>query len=132
MANQNWPFSKPLEFLHKVKYGGAVGKKTAITVVVLIVLAIALLVCWRLEMKTGVYLSLGLLIVVFIYALNSIDKTLEKHPQLAVLDGSEFVQYRKMELEMAAKGILELPKSPLIPDSRHPPRQLPPAEEENE
>ncbi len=36
----------PLEFLQKVKYGGAVGKLTVITVVAMIVLAVAIGAVW--------------------------------------------------------------------------------------
>lgn len=106
------------------------GKKTVISVVALIVLAIALVVSGVLGLKNAIYVVAGMVLAVFVYALVSIDKTLNKHPQLALMDGSEFVDYRKVELEMAAKGLAEPPQSPRIPDPKHPLRQLPPPEEE--
>jgi hypothetical protein len=116
MQDQHWPFSKSLEFLHKVKYGGAVGKKAAITNVALIVLAIALVAVWG-KVYAVLLIALGVLIV-FGGSLKSIDKTLEKHPELALLDGTEMVAMKK--LEMAAKNVPILPEAPLILDPEAP------------
>ena len=105
MTNKDWPFSKPLEFLQKVKYGGVVGKKTVITVVALIVLAIAVLAMWG---KVGpVLLIVGVVLIILFGAFRSIDVSVKAHPELALLDGTEWVAYKKAE--MAAKHITILP-----------------------
>jgi hypothetical protein len=105
VPNQGWPFSKPLEFLHKVKYGGVVGKKTVITVVALIVLAIAILAMWgKVE---PVLLIVAVVLIILFGAFRSIDASVKAHPELALMDGSEWVAYKKAE--MAAKHITILP-----------------------
>jgi hypothetical protein len=119
-----WPFSKPLEFLHKVKYGGAVGKKTVITVVALIVLAIGIVSIAALRGSVVSILLLAMLAVgVFVWALASIDRTLVKHPELALLDGTEFVALRKAEMA-AAKNMKVVDITPAIPDPTRPTRQI--------
>lgn len=129
MADQ-WPFAKPLEFLQKVKYGGAVGKLTVLSVVALIVLAVALLSAWG--NVEAVYVIVGVVFLVFGVAHFSIHKTLQKHPELALLDGTELVAYRKMEIEMAAKGF-EVPTAPAIPSPDRPPvLELPEAQSAEE
>lgn len=79
------------------------GKKTVITVVVIIALAIALVVSWLLGLKNAVYVIVGLILVVFIYSMTSIDKTLQKYPELALMDGTEYVTYK--QAEMASKKV---------------------------
>ncbi len=96
---------KPLGFLQKVKYRGAVGKQTAITVVVLIVLGIALLSVWG--QTEAVYFIVATVVFVFLSALFAIHKTLAKHPELALLDGLELVEYKK--LDIAAKNMRRIP-----------------------
>ena len=84
-----WPFSIPLEFLHKVKYGGAVGKLTAIAVAAVVVCGIAMVCGWG--NQTVILTAIGAVLVVVFGAFFEIRQTLEKHPELALLDGTELV-----------------------------------------
>lgn len=105
MLESRLPFSKPLEFLHKVKYGGAVGKKTVTACVTLLILGVAIIAMWG-----QVYPILVVVVLAFavFYRFNeSVDKTLKAHPDLALMDGTEIVRIREMEL--GAKG---MPPSP--------------------
>ena len=55
-----------------MKYGRAVGKKTVITaVIIMIALAIGLIVSWLLGLTGAVYGIGGLIIVVFVYFMTS-------------------------------------------------------------
>jgi hypothetical protein len=109
-----------MEFLQKVKYGGAVGKKTAITIVVLTVLGVAItgVISFAIRIRPESVLLVAAILVavvalawfavfVFKHALGSIDTTLKNHPELALMDGAEIVKLR--EVEMAAKHITILP-----------------------
>jgi hypothetical protein len=105
MSDNRWPFSKPLEFLHRVKYGGAVGKKTVTACVTLLMLGLAMTAVWG-----NVYAILAVVVVVFLVFERfnrSVDKTLEAHPELALMDGSEIVRVREMQLN--AKGMSTQP-----------------------
>ena len=114
-AQNSSPFPK-MDFLQKVKYGGAVGKKSAVTIVALIVLGIAIAGVVAIALRVGFEsVPFGILILaligglaflashVFKHALGSIDTTLKNHPELALMDGSEWVSYQKALL--AAKNI---------------------------
>jgi len=117
---KQWPFRKPLEFLHKVKYGGAVGKKTVITVVSLIVVGIAILALWG---NVWAILALAaLVVVIFFGSLNSIDTTLKAHPELALMDGTEILALRKAE--MSAKNGVIVDVTPAIADPSPPPAAI--------
>jgi hypothetical protein len=103
--------SKSFGFLHRVTYGGVVGKKTAIACVALIVLAtLGVTAIWG-----NIWIVLVILLVlvfVVIYSNHSIDGTLSKHPHYALLDGGEIVRIH--EIQSAAKGIRVSPQAPLI------------------
>lgn len=79
------------------------GKKTVIAVVALVVLATAIVCVWA--KVVPILIIVGLAVFIVLMAFSSIDKTLEKHPELALLDGTEWVNYRKAEMEMAAKQL---------------------------
>lgn len=113
-----------MEFLHKVKYGGAVGKKTVITVVVLIVLAIALLMLWPLRGPVwAVLLIVGAAVLIFFGSLSSIDKTLVAHPELALMDGTEILALRKAEMATKSKTVVDI--MPAVANPHHPTSTLP-------
>jgi hypothetical protein len=118
------PFALPLEFLQKVKYGGAVGKQTVITVVAMIVLAVAIAAVWG--NVVAVYVILGVLVLIFFGALVSIHKTLKESPSLAMLEGSELVAYRKVELATKERG--PLPEATPVLKSGHL-KTLPPVDD---
>jgi len=118
----SWPFSKPLEFLQKVKYGGAVGKLAVITVVALIVVAVGLVSAWN---NQAVHLAgFGLVFLIVVMAFVWISKTLKQHPELALLDGTEYVTLQKIQL--AAKNQPMIPDSPTISDPTPPLIDAPP------
>ncbi|HYM13233.1 MAG TPA: hypothetical protein VEU62_21010 [Bryobacterales bacterium] len=139
---QPWPFSKPLEFLQKVKYGGAVGKKTAIAVTTLIVLAVALValpLSLRLAGNIGaLYVMIPAMLVVvaavlWVYfdSLRSIDNSVRTYPKLALLEGTDLVAYQQLEMEMAAKNRPSIPEELPAPDPTPPTRAIEaPVEEE--
>lgn len=121
------PFSKPLEFLQKVKYGGAVRKKTVIICVALIVLGVCALTLWH---QTYAILAIaGIVLLIVFFGLRSIDGTLEKHPQLALMDGTEIIRYREIELASKDQKIIA-PTGTLVPGSRS--ISLPETSESNE
>jgi hypothetical protein len=120
MSEQNPSPLPKMDFLQKVKYGGAVGKKSAITIVALIVLGVAIGGVVAIAIRIGIGSALFAILIlasigglallashVFKHALGSIDKTLKDHPELALMDGSEYVSYQKAL--MAAKHITVLP-----------------------
>jgi hypothetical protein len=130
MSNQDrWPFSKPLEFLQKVKYGGAVGKLTVIAVAAILICGVGMIAGWGNQIIIIIAIAAVLLIVAGSY--REIRKTLEKHPELALMDGTEIVALRKAE--MAVKGkIINVEATPVL-DPVEPQveqRALPETEEE--
>jgi len=100
-------FKLPLEFLQKVKYGGAVGKMTVIAVVAMVVLAVAIGAVWGKE--RAVYVIVALVVLIFFGAMHNIQKALKDFPTLAMMEGSELVAYRKVEL--ATKELGPLPET---------------------
>ena len=146
MPDKNrWPFPK-MEFLQKVKYGGAVGKKTVITIVTLTVLGVAIsgvvAFAFRIRIESVVLAAVTLIVIaglaslavlVFRHALGSIDTTLKDHPELALMDGAEFVGLRKAELEAKNRTVIDI--TPAIPNPKHPVPEItsgmePPKEEQ--
>lgn len=68
-----------------------------------------------------VFATIVLLAISFIavFGLKSIDKTLEKHPQSAFLDGPDIVRMREIDLTIA-KNTPALSDTPSIPDPSMP------------
>ena len=96
MSDTKTPFGKALEFLHKVKYGGAVGKLSAITIVALLMCGVAMVCGFR---EANVILpALGGVVLLVVLAFREIKTTLLKHPELALLDGTEIVALRKAQM----------------------------------
>src|SRR5258706_13486741 len=113
MSDWQWPkFNlKFLAFLQKVGYGGAVGKKAAITIVAMGVMAVALVCCWGLGRINPAYelagiIGIGFIVVMvgvfFFGSMLSIDKTLKAHPLESLMDGAQRVAYERV---MASKAI---------------------------
>jgi hypothetical protein len=87
-----------------------------------------MLVAGWIGLKEAVYGALALVVVIFFGAMRSIDKTLEKHPELALMDGTEYVDYKK--IEYAAKNMPEPPwDSRVIANPGGTPPQLNPPKE---
>ena len=87
------------------------GKKTVIICVALIVLAICAVCLWN-----QVYAILAIVaavLAVLVFGLKSIDGTLERHPKLALMDGTEIVKMKEIEV-MAAKYTPVIVGEPLI------------------
>jgi hypothetical protein len=121
MPDQQWPFSKPLEFLQRIKYGGAVGKQIAAVIVALLILGVSLICTWG-QIIT-VYFVVPAVIIVLGIGLFSVHRTLDKHPNLAILEGAEFVEFHR--LEIAAKNVPPVPiLMPSIPDPSRPPGNI--------
>jgi hypothetical protein len=128
-SSQQWPLSKPLEFLQKVKYGGAVGKQAAVVIVALLVLGIALICNWG--QIAAVYVVVPCVIAILAIGLISVQRTLDKHPNVAIMEGAEYVEFHRLEL--AAKNIPVLPETPLIADPASAVKQIePPVIDEGE
>jgi hypothetical protein len=122
------PFSKPLEFLQKVKYGGAVGKKTAIAVAAIITCGVGMVCGWG--NQTVILIAIAAVVLIVVLAYRDINHTLEKFPELALMDGTEIVALRKAE--MAAKNKIVIDITPAIENPRHPQEQMTAASEEQE
>jgi hypothetical protein len=132
MSGPNSPAFPKMDFLQKVKYGGAVGKKAAITIVALIVLGVAIVgvvtVAARIGIESVLFAALILTVIAglallawhtFKHALRSIDKTLQDHPELALMDGSEWVSYQKVLMAAKHNKIISVAAQP-VPDPEAP------------
>jgi hypothetical protein len=112
--------------LHKVKFGrGAVGK-------VAVIIAVALLALGAIGVRvggTGGLVLGGGIVAVTLAGLGVILYVVIWRPELAVLEGTELVMYKHVTL--GAKGLTQIPNSPVIPDpSGGPPLLEPPQEPE--
>lgn len=118
------------------------GKKTAIAVTTLIVLAVALValpLSLRLAGNIGaLYVMIPAMLVVvaavlWVYfdSLRSIDNSVRTYPKLALLEGTDLVAYQQLEMEMAAKNRPSIPEELPAPDPTPPTRAIEaPVEEE--
>ena len=107
MADDRFPFSRALVFLQRIKYGGAVGKLTAISVAAILMLGIGM-ICG--SGKEYVILpGMVLVVVVVMLGFKAISNTLQRHPELSLLDGSDIVALKKAEL--SSKGTPYIPLS---------------------
>jgi hypothetical protein len=114
---QQWPFAKPMEFLQKVKYGGVVGKKTVIAVVLLLILGTAIVAVHGQTLP--ILLIVAVAVIACFGALHSLDQSVKAHPELALMDGGEIVAYRKVELAAKNVSIVHLEALP-VPDPNPP------------
>ena len=112
---------KPFEFLKKVKFGGVVGKKTAIAVVVLIVLSIAI---GFLHGFMWAILAVAVLAVIVCFgAFWSIDKTVATYADRSLMEGDQLLALIKAEMATAKrKGVVDI--KPAIANPRHSPPTL--------
>jgi hypothetical protein len=97
---------------------GVVGKTSVVTGLALLVLAG---IAWR--VSTDLLLVMGgmVLLIFFVY-LAAVLWFAHRHPEQALLEGAEIIQYR--EQEMAAKGVPELPRvAPTTPPELPPERK---------
>lgn len=91
------------------------GKKAVITVVALIVVAIAIVSLWG---NVWPVLALAMLVVVLFFgSMKSIDDSVKANPDLSLLDGAEVVALRKAE--MAAKNTTVIDITPAIANPGH-------------
>ena len=95
------------------------GKLTAIAVAALLVVAVAMVSGWG--NQTVLLCGLGIVVVIVFGAFWRITMTLEKHPELALLEGTEIIRYR--QLELAAKNSPAIPITQAIADPSPPPPQ---------
>lgn len=131
-SKYGWPLSKPLEFLHRVKYGGAVGKLTVIAVSAILVCGVGMISGWG-DPKVIFGAIMAILFIVWL-SFRQIGQTLNDHPELALMDGTEIVRIR--EIEVAAKGMdispLERPRPKPYVEILASPAALPPQTNEAE
>jgi hypothetical protein len=86
---------------------GVVGKTSIVAGLVVVVLGT---IAWRLPAES-LFLFAGLLILFFFVFLAAVIYFAHTHPEQALLEGAEIIQYRQQE--MAAKEIPAPPPSPL-------------------
>jgi hypothetical protein len=85
---------------------GVVGKTSIVAGIVFLVLSG---VAWR--MPTDVLFTFGVILLLGFFAyIAAMLWFAHRHPEQALLEGAEIIQYRQQE--MAAKGVTELPRSP--------------------
>ena len=122
MNKVNLDLTKTIGSLRHVWHGGPIGKKALVGIVTqlsaLVITVTALGVLWPKPVFVFVFAAISLASLYFIcrHVNGSIDLTLEQHPQLAVLDQSGVLEYRRMEI--AAKGTPAYNQSPAIPNPR--------------
>ena len=97
------------ETLESVRLRGVVGKATLALISIAALLAVVasrLSIAWML-------LAVAILgVAIFVFFLFRILSFADKHPDLALLEGAELVQWKQMDV--AAKGVGNLPGGPLI------------------
>lgn len=84
---------------------GVVGKASVVAGIALLVLGG---IAWRVETDLLLVMAGAVLLAFFVY-LAAMLWFAHKHPEQAVLEGAEIIQYREQEM---AKGVFELPRSP--------------------
>lgn len=87
---------------------GVVGKASIVAGIVFLVLGS---IAWRMPPDLLFPFAGVFLLALFAY-LGGMLWFAHRHPEQALLEGAEIIQYR--QLEMAAKGVRELPQSPRI------------------
>ena len=68
------------------------GKQIAAIIVALIVLAVAIIGMWG--QIVAIYFVVPGVILVLAIGLFSVQRSLDKHPNLALLEGSEYLEYK--------------------------------------
>jgi hypothetical protein len=119
----NW--NALLDVFQRVKYRSAVAMLTVAVLAMAVVFGIVATRANSSTVQIAVIVAAALTAVAFFAAIILVVKILGPY---ALLSGSQVLSYSRMEF--GAKGIPNPPVSPPIPDPRHPPQQLPPAEEE--
>jgi len=108
--------TKALEHARNVRLGRGVVSKTSYVAAALLVVWV--LVLWRWSDSApmdGGLLLVGVLATIFaVWFIRSTRSFAEKNPALALLEGAELIEWRK--LEVAAQGIPSPPKTILIED----------------
>lgn len=101
--------------------GGIVGKTCYVLMAVAGSLG-AMVVAIRSEIIG--YVAIGALTLIVLPTLRRLFQFAERHPQVAILEGSEYIEYEQIQL--AQKGVGTLPPSPAAPATES--LDLPPAE----
>ena len=87
---------------------GVVGKTSIVAGIVFLVLGT---IAWRIAPDL-LFAFASMLVIAFFLYLGAMLWFAHRHPEQALLEGAEIIQYRQQE--MAAKGVPELPSSPPI------------------
>ena len=109
-----------LESGRNIKFGSGVSGKTGRMMYA--VLAAWAVILTRLSdnlILDAILVAVGLLVSLLgAWWVRSTQKFAERNPAQAVLDGAQFIEYKRFEAE--AKGLASLGSSPLIDDPTHP------------
>jgi hypothetical protein len=84
---------------------GVVGKASVVAGIALLALSA---ISWRIEARFLLWVVGAVLLLFFAY-LAAVLWFAHRHPEQALLEGAEIIQYRQQEM---AKGVLDLPRSP--------------------
>lgn len=95
---------------------GVVGKASVVAGITLLVLGA---IAWRIDAGLLLIMTGAVLLAFFAY-LAGVLWFAHKHPEQALLEGAEIIQYREQEL--GARGLPEAPASRLTTPPRLPPR----------
>lgn len=94
---------------------GVVGKASVVAGIALLVLGG---IAWRIDAGLLLVMAGAVLLAFFVY-LVAILWFAHRHPEQALLEGAEIIQYRQQE--MVGKGVTTLPNSPPTPEPQLPP-----------
>jgi len=110
---------------HKFKFGGIVGK------IALVALGGFIAAIGVAKYTSGLIQAICILAVLAttLLVIWWILRYAEKHPVSATLEGAEIILWQQHQLVLAAKGLAELPESPVIPNPEGAPPQVEPSEE---
>lgn len=105
MSNSDDSIHQFAENTAKIKLpGGIVGKTCYVLMAVCGALA-AIVIAIRTE-SIG-YAAIGALVIIVIWALNRVFRFADANPELATMDGSEIVSFKRMQLAQKGYGPIE-------------------------
>ena len=113
--------------LSRLKLGrGVAGNMTTIGVVALICLAV---VAYPLALWPAKLGAIGAIAVLALYLLYRLEKLAREKPDVALLEGAEFLLYHQKRLGLGAKGGVRVSVGPVEPYQAPLPPSAPPIEE---
>jgi hypothetical protein len=116
-SDSNQSLSQNLGFLTKIKYGGPLGKMTALGACLFITLCAIIFAA-----RGNPYLLAGVLLIAFVsfvFLILQLREVFQSNPELATLEGREVIEYRKTELRFKHTGavpVIEIVTDPDLPE----------------